>query len=193
MKLFAASSSVSLAALLAQSCAFTTATTQRPFRLYANVHKDSTREQAQSVEDPIYAPLNTNNNENALDQYHELHAASIQDPAKFWGKQAIELLDWTRPFQDVVLGSNSFDNVVWFPQGQLNVAYNAIDRHAMKTPDKVAMIWEGDEPDDVRHITYDELMRKVSQIANALKSQGVKKGDVVTIYMPMVPELSMTM
>ena len=70
------------------------------------------------------------------------------------------------------------------------MAYNALDRH---DPDALAMIWEGDEPSDVRKISFGEMTSKVSQIANALKSQGVKKGDVVTIYMPMIPELAMTM
>jgi acetyl-CoA synthetase len=84
-------------------------------------------------------------------------------------------------------------NVAWFPDGYLNVCYNAVDRHAFQHPHKIAMIWEGDEPDQVRSISYQELLQKVSQIANALQSQGVKKGDVVTIYMPMIPELPMTM
>ena len=69
------------------------------------------------------------------------------------------------------------------------MCYNAIDRHALVDGDQVAMIWEGDEPTDTKEFTYDEMLEKVSKIANALKSQGVKKGDVVTIYMPMIPEL----
>lgn len=91
--------------------------------------------------------------------------------------------------------SLSKGDVSWFQCGQLNVCYNAVDRHVLTggKGDQVAMIWEGDEPNEVRRITYTELLAKVSQIANALKSQGVQKGDVVTIYMPMIPELPVTM
>ena len=85
-------------------------------------------------------------------------------------------------------------DVRWFSGGKLNIAYNAIDRHVINgRGDQVALLWEGDEPDQVRKITYNELLRRVSQIANALTQQGVKKGDVVTIYMPMIPDLPMTM
>lgn len=94
-------------------------------------------------------------------------------------------------------GSLSKGDITFFPNAKLNVCYNAIDRHVYenngKDAEKVAMIWEGDEPDDVKRFTYTELLFKVSQIANALKSQGVTKGDVVTIYMPMIAELPMTM
>ena len=83
----------------------------------------------------------------------------------------------------------------WFNGAKLNMCYNAIDRHVLNpsTANKVAMIWEGDEPSQVLKFTYADLQRKVSEIANALKAQGVKKGDVVTIYMPMLPQLPMTM
>jgi acetyl-CoA synthetase len=85
-------------------------------------------------------------------------------------------------------------DITWFAGGKLNVSYNAIDRHvAAGRADQVAMIWEGDEPDDIRRLTYRDLLRQVSQIANALTASGVRKGDVVTIYMPMIPELAMTM
>ena len=85
-------------------------------------------------------------------------------------------------------GSLDHGDVTWFRGGKLNVCYNALDRHVnSKTANELAMVWEGDEPDDIRRITYAEMLRKVSQIANALKAEGVKKGDVVTIYMPMIP------
>jgi acetyl-CoA synthetase len=94
----------------------------------------------------------------------------------------------------VMRGSLDDGDVSWFAGGKLNVCYNAIDRHVKnKESNDVAMIWEGDEPDDIRTLTYADVLRKVSQIANALKAQGVRKGDVVTIYMPMIPELAMTM
>lgn len=137
---------------------------------------------------PEYDPKTT------LDKYRAEHARSIANPSSYWKSKAEHFLDWEVPFKSVLHGSLSDGDVSWFQGGKLNVAYNAIDRHVQKGKgDKVAMIWEGDEPDDVLHITYNDLLRKVSQIANALRAQGVKKGDVVTIYMPMIPELPMTM
>jgi len=128
----------------------------------------------------------------SLDKYKKLHAESIKNPSKYWGKLAKEVLDWDVPFdtQRVLEGDLTNGDVRWFTGGRLNVAYNALDRH---DPDALAMIWEGDEPDDVRKLTFGDMVSKVSQIANALKARGVKKGDVVTIYMPMIPELAMTM
>ena len=75
-------------------------------------------------------------------------------------------------------------DIAWFEGGKLNVCYNAIDRHIASKGDQLAILWEGDEPDDIRRFTYRELLRKVCQIANALKAQGVRRGDVVTVYMP---------
>jgi acetyl-CoA synthetase len=128
----------------------------------------------------------------AFDKYKVLHAESIKNPAKYWGKLAKEYLHWDLPFDShrVLEGNLEDGNVRWFAGGKLNVAYNALDRHPK---DNLAMVWEGDEPDDIRRITYGEMLEKVSQIANALKAKGVQKGDVVTIYMPMIPELAMTM
>lgn len=132
----------------------------------------------------------------AFDRYKRKHAESIKKPAKFWAKEAKERLTWDSPFDahSVLRGSLKDGDVAWFSGGKLNVCYNAIDRHVnSKDANEVAILWEGDEPDDIRSLTYVDVLRKTSQIANALKSQGVKKGDVVTIYMPMVPELAMTM
>lgn len=128
----------------------------------------------------------------SFDKYVKLHQQSIDVPSKYWGGLAKELLHWDVPFDShrVLQGGFEKGDVRWFAGGQLNVAYNALDRH---DPNALAMIWEGDEPTEVRRITFGEMTSKVSQIANALKSQGVKKGDVVTIYMPMIPELAMTM
>lgn len=119
----------------------------------------------------------------AFDKYLKTHKESVTDPSGFWGKVAKETLTWTVPFDEdrVVQGDFEKGDVRWFEGGKMNVAYNALDRH---DPEALAMIWEGDEPDDIRRITFGELTNKVSQIANALQSQGVKKGDVVTIYMP---------
>ena len=128
----------------------------------------------------------------AFDKYQKLHAQSIQNPAKYWGQLAKDYLDWDSDFDPhrILQGTLQDGNVRWFAGGKLNACYNAIDRHP---PNNLAMVWEGDEPDDIRTLTYGDMLQKVSQIANALKQQGVQKGDVVTIYMPMIPELAMTM
>eukprot|EP00522_Entomoneis_paludosa_P001272 CAMPEP_0172472682 /NCGR_PEP_ID=MMETSP1065-20121228/68469_1 /TAXON_ID=265537 /ORGANISM="Amphiprora paludosa, Strain CCMP125" /LENGTH=793 /DNA_ID=CAMNT_0013230835 /DNA_START=66 /DNA_END=2448 /DNA_ORIENTATION=- len=145
------------------------------------------------VEDPltaIYAPHSTSN----LDHYHIEHKQSIEDPKTYWYDKAYEFLDWEQDFDSVVDGSLDEGDVTWFAGGKLNVAYNAIDRHVLEGKgEQTALLWEGDEPDQIRRITYRELQQRVSQIANALKARGVQKGDVVTLYMPMIPELCMTM
>lgn len=128
---------------------------------------------------PIYEAKTSS----SLDKYKKLHKQSIENPTKFWGALAREVLTWDIPFDSdrVVQGDFLKGDVRWFEGGKLNVAYNALDRH---DPESVAMIFEGDEPHDTQRITYGEMLAKVCQIANALKAQGVKKGDVVTIYMP---------
>jgi acetyl-CoA synthetase len=123
----------------------------------------------------------------SFEEFKAAHAESVKDPAAFWAKEAIERLDWYAPFTNALSGDFEAGDIAWFVGGKLNVCYNAVDRHVNNgKADQVAMVWEGDEPDDVLKFTYMDLQRKVSQIANALKAQGVKKGDVVTIYMPMV-------
>jgi acetyl-CoA synthetase len=131
----------------------------------------------------------------ALDQYKRKHQESIENPQKFWAQQAREHLDWFRPFEDnaVLQGSFEHGDIRWFAGGQLNVSYNALDRHVSTKGDDLALVWEGDEPDDIRRLTYSQVLRKVCQIANVLLNMGVQKGDVVTVYMPMIPELAMTM
>ncbi len=143
---------------------------------------------AESEVDAVYAAKTIS----SFDQYKKTHAESIKDPAKYWGSIAATELDWMTPFDKnrILEGDLTKGDVRWFAGGKLNAAYNALDRH---NPDDLAIIWEGDEPDDVRKITFGEMLGKVSQISNALKAKGVKKGDVVTIYMPMIPELAMTM
>ena len=143
-------------------------------------------------EDQTVHPLYDAKTNSAFEKYKKLHAESIKDPAKYWGSLARDMLHWDKPFdeQKVLQGDLTEGNVRWFEGGKLNVAYNALDRH---DPDKLALVWEGDEPDDIRRLTYGEVLAKVSKIANALKARGVQKGDVVTIYMPMIPELAMTM
>ena len=128
-------------------------------------------------------------------KYAEMYARSVSDPDGFWGEEAKRRLDWMRPFTKVK--NTSFDShnlsIKWFEDGTLNVSANCIDRHLAKRGDQVAIIWEGDNPNVDRKITYRELHRAVCKLANALKANGVKKGDRVTIYLPMIPEATYAM
>ncbi len=127
-------------------------------------------------------------------QYDAAYAASLADPDKFWAGEAARLT-WDRPFTKV--GDWSFDeanfHIKWFEDGALNVAANCIDRHLEKRGDQTAIIWEGDNPNDSKHITYKQLHEEVCRFANVLKARGVQKGDRVTIYMPMIPEAAYAM
>ena len=130
----------------------------------------------------------------AFEQYKALHKQSIENPKEFWGNAAKEHLDWFRPFDKVLDGGFEHGDVRWFEGGKLNLCYNALDRHVnSERANDLALIWEGDEPSDIRKLTYEEVLRKVCQISNAMLRMGVQKGDIVTIYMPMIPELAMTM
>jgi len=126
--------------------------------------------------------------------YNKMYLDSIYDPTTFWGEQG-KRLDWFRPYQKIRDYSYDQENlsIKWFEDGQLNVSYNCIDRHLEERANKVAILWEGDDPSDVRKITYKELFVEVSKFSNSLKSIGVKKGDRVTIYMPMIPEATFAM
>ena len=128
-------------------------------------------------------------------QYQAMYQASIDDPETFWADQARKRLDWIKPFSKVRDVSFAKDDlhIRWFEDGQLNVSANCIDRHLANHADDVAIIWEGDEPDQSTTLTYRQLHDKVCRLANALKSQGVKKGDRVTLYMPMIPEAAIAM
>lgn len=125
--------------------------------------------------------------------YNQLYDFSVKNPDMFWGKLASTRLDWIQPFTKVSNCNMSEGSIKWFEDGQLNVSYNCVDRHADATPSKVALIWEKDEPNQVEQITYKSLLGMVCQIANVLKTQGVKKGDCVTIYMPVSPTAVATM
>lgn len=125
---------------------------------------------------------------NDLAHYKELHNKSISDPDGFWGKLARELISWDKDFDTVRSGGFEHGDVGWFLEGQLNASYNCVDRHAFKNPDKPALIYEADEPSGGRVITYGELLREVCKLANVLTSYGVRKGDSVAIYLPMIPE-----
>jgi len=125
---------------------------------------------------------------NGLDHYKELYKESIENPHKFWGKMARELLTWEHDFKTVHSGSFANGDNAWFLEGYLNASYNCVDRHAIKHPNKTAIIYEADEPNEGRSITYSELLRQVSKLAYVLKEMGVKKGDTIAIYLPMIPE-----
>lgn len=118
---------------------------------------------------------------------------SIEDPERFWAEEARKYLTWEKPFTTVLEGDFSQATNKWFSDGTLNVCYNAIDRHLKDKADKIALIWEGDERGTSATFTYQQLHDEVCKIANVLKQQGVGKGDNVVLYMPMIPELPMTM
>lgn len=125
--------------------------------------------------------------------YQRLYEQSINDPASFWGEQANQFLGFFSPYQSVYEGEFSRASVSWFKGGKLNVAWNCIDRHLPTRGKQTAFIWEGDNPADSKHISYAELYEAVCRLANVLKLRGVKKGDRVCIYMPMIPEAAYAM
>ncbi|WGK70209.1 acetate--CoA ligase [Candidatus Haliotispira prima] len=129
----------------------------------------------------------------SLSEYQQLYRESMENPRAFWETQACQMLDWIRPFSQVLDSDLKEGLVAWFLEGQLNACYNCVDRHLTDRADQVAIIWEGDEPDTVHKITYLELHREVCRFANALKRRGVGKGDRVAIYMPMIPEAAVAM
>ena len=125
----------------------------------------------------------------------ELYEASIKDPAAFWLAQATQRLDWITPptkADNCSFGKNNI-SIKWFEDGTLNVSANCLDRHLEKLGDKVAILWQGDDPTQSQHITYKELHTRVARFASGLKALGVKRGDRITIYMPMVPEAAIAM
>ncbi|ABK43119.1 acetyl-coenzyme A synthetase [Magnetococcus marinus MC-1] len=141
-------------------------------------------------------PVDPNVAANALineEQYQEMYKRSIDDPAAFWAEQAEARIDWFKKWDNVLDFDLRKGHIKWFEGAKLNVSYNCIDRHLEKRGDKVAILWEGDNPAADRKITYRELSALVNKFANALKARGVKKGDRVCIYMPMIPEAAVAM
>jgi len=128
------------------------------------------------------------------DKYLQMYKQSIDDNEGFWSEQG-KRLDWIKPYTQVKeVDYNAPDvSIKWYHDGTLNASVNCLDRHLEKRGDQTAIIWEGDEPTDDKTITYNELFEQVCRFANAMKNRGVKKGDVVTIYMPMVPEAAVAM
>ncbi|SHF55549.1 acetyl-CoA synthetase [Kaistia soli DSM 19436] len=129
-----------------------------------------------------------------INTYQDMYRRSVEDPDGFWREQAARL-DWIKPFTKVKNTSFAPGNIDirWFEDGTLNVAANCLDRHLATRGDKVAILWEGDDPSESRSITYRELHAEVCRFANVLKALGVSKGDRVTIYLPMIPEAAMAM
>ena len=127
-------------------------------------------------------------------KYLELYAWSVADPESFWAEQA-RRIDWIKPFTSVKNTSfePDFVSIKWFADGTTNVAQNCIDRHLSRLANRTAIIWEGDDPKESKHITYQDLHDEVCRLANVLKAHGVKKGDTVTIYLPMIPEAAYAM
>src|SRR6266702_4567348 len=127
-------------------------------------------------------------------QYRKMYERSLADPNGFWAEQA-KRIHWMKPFSKVKNTSFNKPNVFikWFEDGVTNAAYNCIDRHLHSRSNQTAIIWEGDDPKESKHITYKELHDEVCRFANILRNRNVKKGDRVTIYMPMIPEAAYAM
>ena len=148
------------------------------------------------TQDRLFAP-GKETVENALiddDGYKAMYAESIADPDAFWAKHG-KRIDWIRPYSRI--SDVSYDagdlHISWFADGTLNAAANCLDRHLATRGEQTAIIWEGDDPADSRHITYAELHEEVCRFANVMKAEGAKKGDRITIYMPMIPEAAVAM
>ena len=126
-------------------------------------------------------------------KYRELYQQSIDDPEKFWGEQAHHYLDWIAPAEKVFRGGFDKLDTHWFSGGKLNAASNCLDRHLAKNAEKTAIIWQGDNPDESKTITYAELHASVCRFSNMLRQFSVKKGDRICIYLPMIPEAVIAM
>lgn len=127
------------------------------------------------------------------ERYRAMYAESINSPDTFWAEQAKQFLTWQQPWSQVTKSDLRKGEVAWFIDGKLNVSVNCIDRHLPQRASQTAIIWEGDDPAEDQLITYAELHTQVCRLANALRARGVKKGDRVCIYMPMIPEASYAM
>ena len=145
---------------------------------------------------PIFQPSNALAKHAHIDadRYQALYAESIADPDAFWAKHG-KRIDWIKPYSQISDVSYDAENlhINWFADGSLNAAANCLDRHLAERGDQTAIIWEGDEPDQQRHISYKELHEDVCKFANVLKANGAKKGDRITLYMPMIPEAAVAM
>ncbi|MGL4316972.1 MAG: acetate--CoA ligase [Pseudomonas sp.] len=140
------------------------------------------------VKDAVRQRAHLNN-----EDYQRLYCQSIEQPEAFWSEQARQFLHWFKPWDQLHSSDLVKGEATWFQGGLLNVADNCIDRHLAERGEQIAIIWEGDNPSESAHITYNKLHSHVSRLANVLKQRGVKKGDRVCIYMPMIPEAAYAM
>jgi acetyl-CoA synthetase len=148
------------------------------------------------MSDTVYPPSNALAEASHADndKYQEMYEASVADPDAFWAEHG-KRIDWMTPFTKVKNATFEYPDVSikWYEDGELNVCANCVDRHLPERANQTAILWEGDEPGDERHITYAELHEEVSKLGNVYKSMGVKKGDRVVLYMPMIPEAAFAM
>lgn len=128
-----------------------------------------------------------------LARYKSMYEQSVNDPETFWAEQATAFLTWQKPWSQVIKSDLKKGEVAWFVDGKLNVSVNCIDRHLPARAQQTAIIWEGDDPSEDQFVTYQDLHDQVCRLANALRERGVKKGDRVCIYMPMIPEAAYAM
>ena len=148
------------------------------------------------TQDRLFAPSDDTIANALIDDkgYLDMYAASVDDPDAFWAEHG-KRIDWIKPYSQV--SDVSYDaadlHIKWYADGTLNAAANCLDRHLETRGDKTAIIWEGDDPADSRHISYAELHEEVCRFANVLKAEGARKGDRITIYMPMIPEAAVAM
>ena len=127
------------------------------------------------------------------EDFNTEYQESINNPESFWQKKAEETLDWFSNWDEVTASYLEAGEVAWFKTGKLNACFNCVDRHLENHANKTAIIWEGDDPNDSKEISFQELHKNVCQFANLLKSRNIKKGDRVCIYMPMIPEAAYAM
>jgi len=139
----------------------------------------------------MHQPKSTNPYIESIDDYISKYQESIVNPDKFFGELAQKELLWKREFYEV--HNHSFEDTKWFAGGKINISENCIDRHLEKNGNKIAIIWEGDDPSESKKITYNELSSEVNKFANVLKELGAKKGSRICIYMPMIPEAAYAM
>jgi len=148
------------------------------------------------TQDRLFAPSDDTIADALIDDrgYLDMYAASVADPDAFWAEHG-KRIDWIKPYSQI--SDVSYDaadlHIKWYADGTLNAAANCLDRHLETRGDQTAIIWEGDDPADSRHISYAELHEEVCRFANVLKAEGAKKGDRITIYMPMIPEAAVAM
>lgn len=126
-------------------------------------------------------------------QYSEMYARSLRDPKNFWSESAEKFVTWFKRWNEIMTGDFIKLNVQWFTSGKLNACYNCVDRHLEKRAQQTAIIWEADNPELSKKISYAELYEQVCRFANVIKKQGIKKGDKVCIYLPMIPDVAVAM